>query len=428
MRKQKRGLTAGSRLMLVMIAAVLMLSAAVLLRWMGGSSPDPIRTQERTATDGAAATAAPAASGQEAAAARAPGNSPAASAAADRTDAPAETRRAELSAAGIFALGKNLRQSCYAADTKVYDFTELLSLLKTTLRSDVSTVFLENLLMDDTKVSDLIVPASAADAMTAAGFQLGLCGFSRAWERKAEGIASTALALRERGITPLGTAEGEGEARYVIQDVNGIRIALAQYTADVSSTVRKNMKKAGSDWAVPEADPEIIAADLTAARAAGADFTVVFLHWGKVGATKPDKTQTALAQQIADAGADVIIGAGSRTVQPAEYLTAGDGRQVLCAWSLGTLMSDDRNTASRIGGMILHLTLEGDAAGTVRLVQAAYTPTYVWKYRQDSKYYYKCLAANQTPPDGMDSEQTRLMEKTLQAAQKALEGSPVDMR
>ena len=101
---------------------------------------------------------------------------------------------------------------------------------------------------------------------------------------------------------------------------------------------------------------------------------------------------------------------------------------MLCAWSLGTLMSDDRSAANRIGGFLLHLTFERNPADTVEITRVTYTPTYVWKYRQDNQYYYKCLAADRTPPDGMDNEQMGVMNRSLEAVQKALEDSPAVLR
>ncbi|MBQ7982645.1 MAG: CapA family protein, partial [Clostridia bacterium] len=38
-------------------------------------------------------------------------------------------------------------------------------------------------------------------------------------------------------------------------------------------------------------------------------------------------------------GADLILGHHSHTLQPIEYVTASDGRQVLCTYSLGNLLS-----------------------------------------------------------------------------------------
>ena len=423
MAKRKRRFSTGSVLMLTLMFTVLLASGTLLLFLGGGRRGADSRTENRIP----AGTAAVSEAGTEPEA-RQEGKPGTEGKPRPVPTAEPEKRGVRVTAAGTLAIEKSLRQSCYASDSKVYDFTELLSLLKNEINGDLNAVFLENLLMEDSKVSNIVIPGVAADLLKASGFQWSLSGFPAAWDRQGAGLSQTAAALRERNIVPLGILpEGTGD-RWVMREVRGIRIAAMQYTSDLGAATRKNMTKKGSAGAIPESDPEMIGADLAAAKAAGADVTIVFLHWGKNGSRQPDKNQTALARQIAELGADVIIGAGSRVAQGAEYLQTADGRQVLCAWSLGTLMSEDRSAASRIGGYLLQLSFERDALGTVRLSEAAYIPTYVWRYRQDSTYYYKCLAADRPAPDGMDSEQVRLMEKTRDSVQKALEGSPLSPR
>ena len=189
-------------------------------------------------------------------------------------------------------------------------------------------------------------------------------------------------------------------------------------------------KKEESDT-VPAAESERIAADITEARNRGAEAVIVLMNWGKVGKT-PDKAQKALAQSIADAGADLIIGAGSRVPQAAEYLTVqqpdGNEKEILCIWSLGTVLSGDRSNIRRISGYLLHVRIHMTRDGKAAVEQPEYTPLYTWRYRQDGQYYYRCLAANRTPPDGMDNEQIKNMDKAAEAVRSALAGSPLSER
>jgi len=136
----------------------------------------------------------------------------------------------------------------------------------------------------------------------------------------------------------------------------------------------------------------------------------------------------ALAQKIADAGADLIIGNGSRIVSGAEMLTAAHtGRQVLCVWSLGTVLSGDRSNIRRIAGMFLQVTVKTEE-GRTELSDYRYIPLYTWKYKQDSRFYYRCLAADEAVPDGMDSEQQKMMKKAADTVKNAMAGSPVEER
>ena len=301
-----------------------------------------------------------------------------------------------------------------------------MMLLKKELQSDLNIVFLENMVSEDAKINDTTAPGAGAAMLKAAGFNAAACGFSKAYDREEEGAAATRRLLGEYDIQPLGTY-GTDEAHFRIMNANGIRTALLQYTETVPAATRKKMTKNGKDGAVPAADPESVAADIALAREQGCSAVIVLLNWGKTGKA-PDKNMKTLAQQIADAGADMIIGSWSRIVSGAEMLTAAEtGREVLCVWSLGTTLGGDRSNIRRIAGMLLQATVRVEN-GRAEISDACYIPLYTWKYRQDSRYYYRCLAADRPVPDGMDSEQQKMMKKAAETVQNAMKDSPVEAR
>ena len=67
---------------------------------------------------------------------------------------------------------------------------------------------------------------------------------------------------------------------------------------------------------------------------------VVSMHWGNEYQAGIDARQQKLAQQIADAGADVIWGHHPHVLQKMAWLESADGRQVLVLFSLGNLLAD----------------------------------------------------------------------------------------
>ena len=331
-----------------------------------------------------------------------------------------------LTVAGTVALEGEVRKNSYYSDSKQYDYYDIMMLLKKELQSDLNIVFLENLISEDAKANDVTAPGAGAVMLKAAGFNAAACGFSKAFDKEEEGAATTRRLLGEYDIQPLGTY-GNDETHLRIMDANGIRTALLQYTETVPSATRKKMVKNGTDGAVPAADPESVAADIARAREQGCAAVIVLLNWGKTGKA-PDKNMKALAQQIADAGADLIVGNGSRIVSGAEMLTAAEtGREVLCVWSLGTTLSGDRSNIKRIAGMLLQARIHVEN-GQAEIRDACYIPLYTWKYKQDSRFYYRCLAADRPVPDGMENEQQKMMKKAAEAVQNAMKDSPVEAR
>ena len=339
--------------------------------------------------------------------------------------------RFTLTAAGTAALEENIRKSGYMSDVKLYDLTDIMSLLKTELISDINIVFLENVLTDSAKPSDIIAPSATAAMLKEAGFNMAACGFQGAWSRKSDGIEDTRKHLTDAGITPIGIYSPNDTNKVQIMNCGGIPTAIMQYTGTISQNERKKMNRENQSDSVPAADPEAIAADISEARSRGADLVIVLMNWGSRG-KQPDKSMKQLAQQIADAGADLIIGSGSRKPQPAEYLTAsradGSQAQVLCLWSLGLTLSKDRSRSQNMAGYLFHVEFVMDASRNIRMDNLSYTPLYTWLFTQDRHDNYRCLAANRTPPDGMEIKQQNTMFRVADITREVLKDSPLTER
>ena len=68
-------------------------------------------------------------------------------------------------------------------------------------------------------------------------------------------------------------------------------------------------------------------------------------------------SQRTLAQQLADWGADVIVGTHPHVLQDAQWLTAADGRRSFVAYSLGNFLST-QSRPDQLVGAILTLQLQ----------------------------------------------------------------------
>lgn len=331
-----------------------------------------------------------------------------------------------LTIGGSVCVEDNVRQSGYYKDSKKYDLDEVFSLLSGEMTGDLTLVTLENLVYEDGKVSDLIAPEAALHMLRAAGVDVVSLGFQKALDKGTEPLLETVEGARAAGLQVLGAYGQEVESAPVSRmvEIGGVKLALLHYTDNLTSTAKK--KVADSLWMLPTADNA--EADIAEARQLGADVVLVSLHWGKSGTSSVTKAQRELAQRLADAGADVIVGAGSRIVQPAEWLTRGDGGETLCCYSLGSLLSDSRTDAG-VAGMLLQLTIQVDAAGHVTIPTTAYTPTYIWRYKQDGSYHYRVVASDGAAPDGMDESQQTSRARAMQNTAKYLgEDCPLTVR
>lgn len=411
----RRGVTAGTVIALVLAGLVLTGMLPVLLHFSG--SPGTFAHGEDVP---AAAQAPPTAR----AAARPTPAPTAAPAPAQPSD-----RRFTLTAGGTVAVEKAVRNGGYYADSRTYDFDEVFSLLRQDVQADITLVSLENLVVDGAKsYSDLLAPAPVMRMLQKGGFDTVALGFKRAWEQGTDGMASTLNQARAAGLQPIGAFDSEGAAAPAaqIRTVNGVRVALMHFTASPSKTSASKIKKDGRLTLYPTTDQAPAA--IAAARSAGAEAVIVSVHWGSEGNATPTKAQRKVAAQLADAGADVIIGYGARRVQTAEWLTGtlpdGTPHQTLCAWCLGCLLSESRSDGA-VAGMLLHLTIRVDRTGGVHIDRAAYTPTFVWRYDFNGKNAYRVVSTVRDAPDGMTQDQRSAFGKALERTRKNLRDAPL---
>ena len=77
--------------------------------------------------------------------------------------------------------------------------------------------------------------------------------------------------------------------------------------------------------------------------------------------------------------------------------------------------------------MLFQATISMDN-GQATVTNMCYIPVYTWKYKQDSRFYYRCLAADGTVPDGMDQEQQKMMKKAAETVRNSMKDSPLEER
>lgn len=439
MKEPKRGVSFGTVFMLSITMLVLGLSAAILPRLMGKSDfrvdvsgafsaltlndSLPVLAMNSIPISDATPTPVPTAQTVAPVATAAPTPTP--------TPTPVPGGTITLTIGGTVNVETAIRQSAYYSESKKYDFTEIMMLLEDEMSADLTLLTLENLTNDAAKVSELNAPSAVMDMLSAAGVDIVALGFPKAYEQGSEGLSTTIAAARDRGLSTLGAYATQADADEMrVFTVDGVKVAFLHYTQSVSATGKKNLSKEGASYALPLIDTSgAMLAQVRQARA-NADVVVVSLNWGEISKSKPTAAQKEIAQQLADAGADVIVGAGSRVVQPVTWLTAKDEggsiRHVLCAWGLGTLISDSRKDGN-VAGMLLQLQIAFDGS-SLSFEKVCYTPTYIWRYQQDGKYQYRIVASDLPAPDGMADAQAGYMEKAFRNIQNKLDGSPVTLR
>lgn len=104
------------------------------------------------------------------------------------------------------------------------------------------------------------------------------------------------------------------------------------------------------------------------------DVVVVNVHFGVEYTHKPTEYQYEYAQKLADWGADIIIGHHPHVIQPVEWIEAADGRQVLCAYSLGNFLSTQNENYSLVGGALDVTVTKDHVTGDVSITESRFIP------------------------------------------------------
>lgn len=98
---------------------------------------------------------------------------------------------------------------------------------------------------------------------------------------------------------------------------------------------------------------------------------VVSMHWGNEYQAGIDARQQKLAQQIADAGADVIWGHHPHVLQKMAWLESADGRQVLVLFSLGNLLADQWMLEDAQQSALVRLSFKDNEIEKIEIIPVA---------------------------------------------------------
>lgn len=215
-------------------------------------------------------------------------------------------------------------------------------------------------------------PDSYARALADAGFDLMLLANNHILDRRDRGLHRTISTLDSLRIPHIGIyhdAAARDSLSPRIVDVGGFRVALLNYTYGTNGI------EVQGGAVVNYIDPDRIKAEIAGARSRGAEIVAACIHWGDEYKLLPNRRQTQLADRLAEAGADMIIGGHPHVIQPMEMRTGADGRNILVVYSLGNFISNMK-TADTRGGAMVKVTLERDSTGRAHVGGAAYSLVY----------------------------------------------------
>lgn len=253
-------------------------------------------------------------------------------------------------------------------------------------------------------------PDSLADTIKDSGLNLLLTSNNHSYDTGLSGLKRTVQVLKQKGIDYTGTREFETEPVYKIKKINNINIGIINYTYETSpANPTAGRKYLNGSVISAEANNLIntfsynninafyndIQTNLGKMKDEGAEFLVVYIHWGNEYQTSPNTHQKSIAQNLCNMGVDIIIGSHPHVIQPVELITSEDSTHTtVCLYSTGNAVSNQRQevmtscpTGHTEDGMLFEFTLKKTKDGVI-LSSLDLIPTWVNKYLKDGRYQY----------------------------------------
>lgn len=246
-------------------------------------------------------------------------------------------------------------------------------------------------------------PDGIVTSAAAAGFDMLLTANNHCNDTGTTGFDRTLRVIAENGLASLGTKATAEEPDYRIVELNGISVGLICYTYTVpiesgQPNVNGLPLTGGTadrinlfDYERLDAFYEEFRGQLAAMAEAGAEATVLFIHWGEEYQLNANRWQKTIAQELCNLGVDVIIGNHPHVVQAVEFLTSAtdESHKTVCLYSTGNAVSNQRagsvsslDSAHTEDGVLLCVTFARYSDGTVVLEDADALP--LWVHRTGS--------------------------------------------
>ena len=323
-----------------------------------------------------------------------------------------------VSAAGTVYAPKAVRESVQAGGR--YDFAPVFAGLGDTLSgADLAICTLETTTAGrDKGFGNYNTAPEILDGLRSCGVDLLSLGTEHALDKGYEGLDLTVSELTARGLNYAGIYPDGINSGATMLSIGGAQVAVLAYAYGLSD---EGEKKTDGDeqGALAMLDVNAMIRDITQARVSGANLVIVLPHWGTKNKAETADTVRRMARQLAEAGADVILGTHPNVAQGTERLTVprSDGLEhdaVVC-YSLGSLLTDAR-AAENTAGMIAHVSVTYDPATRRTTLGEMYcTPVYIASQREDGGRVYRVVDAESS------GQLESLEESERQAAQAALE-------
>ena len=295
------------------------------------------------------------------------------------TTASREGRSFTVAATGDLTIHSAVARTARTGDG--WDFRPMFSKVAGILQAaDLAVCHIESPISADNEVISFYpffsVPVQLADAIAYAGYDTCSLASNHSMDIGLSGVVGTIEALDRVGVAHSGMSRSPAESRVInLVEVNGATVAHLSYTYGLNT----GELRSEDAHMVNIIDESAILEEARRARAAGADFVILSLHWGTEYRRSPDRYQSDVGRRLlSSTGVDLIIGHHVHVVQPVDRV--GDE---YIFYGLGNFLSnqsprwEDGRQGTQDGVIVQFVVAEDPSTGRWLVSSVSHTPTRV---------------------------------------------------
>ena len=274
----------------------------------------------------------------------------------DNSEKPKENKNLKKTEITITCWGDYMNHITQIRQAKAsnYDFSDSFAVIKDIVgKSDLSIVNLETTIAKDASdmsgYPEFATHENVIKAFKDTGFDVVSTANNHSYDRRLKGIDHTIDIIEKYSLKRTGTFKENESTNPLIIDVKGIKVGFFSYTQMLNG-FENSMLNSGRDTAVNLINMEQIKKDVDYLKQNHADVIMCYMHWGEEYSDYPNSYQKNTFKKLSDMGVDLVIGSHPHTIQKAD-VTENDGKKSYCVYSMGNLVSDQRESYGQYYGV-----------------------------------------------------------------------------
>ena len=273
----------------------------------------------------------------------------------------------------------------YDEEAKTFNFDPTFKFVKRIFKeSDFTVGNLETCVSSTHKLSrDLHVknnepymnaPKKFLRALKKAGYDGLILANNHTMDTGLSGLRNTIDAIDDVGMKHTGLYKSSGNTHYFIFKKNGIKVAFLAY-ATYYNYYDYTLTYAQRQIYLSQFSESKVKADVKAAKDAGADYIIAYMHAGDENTYKISEQQRTICRALTKYGVDYIVGSHPHYIQRKGAYYKGS-KKVPVIYSMGNFTGKLRRLKTR-ETVILKVTLKKDDKGKVSLKKKEFIPVYM---------------------------------------------------